>query len=818
MASPVETYNRASQKTATNLKTIAALPQIAALSRLTLPEIETLTDQIAQVVPAGNVPGLILSGLARLESRRVPLVEQQRHLDMLFRGVRDLLDKAVYGAMFAGPAAVIMGYQKLLQLAGKDVDAAFPDGTWQFYLEFALREDTARHANETIGFQRALAAHGIVMSDADILSAWIMAALNCLRAYDRLLENEWRERIYTYQLKQLLAPFPLPDDKAEAVRTAYAAWERQRPYVRGQDAGDEDYPAYRRRKFDVFIQALLEPFSKNARSTFLQAIAAAEQEDLPAYLHQMQILARLEPGPYQETRVSYRLEQASLGVIWKGQIVLFPVVDQTTQEPRDVHTVRGLVTALLNTPAPASGDPLDLLLAQTSRSAQATVRGKLAPACQSALAALGSVPILLNWDRRDVRQPLAAIRQGQRGIGDHALTLFFTEESTVFDQSHIFFDGAWGAALAEILTGEALSWAVYLSQIPPARPARSQPARLLLPATPEVIQAAERARLPAEADAESTGVRLNAVLNLRRLLKMRNDLVNLTVNDLLILYRAIHGQRYAPSPALRDRIETLRRESRPASQSSYRAVVEAIDRVQTNNPAILIPMDASQTSPRERLYPTTFRNPMADLLSWHEATLSALYDYKAASGDRQEAYSLFDERQRQYLRMIAAFGELMRKYKDIALSGQSVSTASIKMLAHMPDAVQRLLDQIPGRFDVLNEIIKGEEVFSNVGRVAKGSTLRRFITAKDDNQQKTLAWGVVTDDQDVMFISLRDFRPHVTVLHENGLADLATLITQDYLDSYVDGFNSFVRELREITTASRETRLKKGALGEDIDV
>src|SRR5262245_56019011 len=167
MASLAATFARASKLTADDLKTIAASPKIAELSRLSLPEIETLSEQIAQVVPAGNVPGLILSGLVRLEGRRVPQAEQQRHLGMLFRGARDLLDKAVYGAMFAGPAAVIMGYQKLLRLAGKDVDAAFPDGTWQFYLEFALREDTARHANETTGIQPRLTAPRIAPSAVD---------------------------------------------------------------------------------------------------------------------------------------------------------------------------------------------------------------------------------------------------------------------------------------------------------------------------------------------------------------------------------------------------------------------------------------------------------------------------------------------------------------------------------------------------------------------------------------------------------------------------------------------------------------------------
>ena len=163
---------------------------MASLSQLTLPEIEQITEQIAQIVPAGNIPGLILNGLARLEGRQVSPAEQQRHLGMLFRGVRDLLDKAVYGAMFAGPAAMIMGYQNLLQLAGKDVEAAFPNGVWQFYLEFALREDTARHANETTAFQRTLFEHQISITDADAPTAWMMAAILCIQNYERLLENE----------------------------------------------------------------------------------------------------------------------------------------------------------------------------------------------------------------------------------------------------------------------------------------------------------------------------------------------------------------------------------------------------------------------------------------------------------------------------------------------------------------------------------------------------------------------------------------------------------------------------------------------------
>jgi hypothetical protein len=119
--------------------------------------------------------------------------------------------------------------------------------------------------------------------------------------------------------------------------------------------------------------------------------------------------------------------------------------------------------------------------------------------------------------------------------------------------------------------------------------------------------------------------------------------------------------------------------------------------------------------------------------------------------------------------------------------------------------LQRLLDKIPERFEVLNNLIKGREVFSNVGAVSPTSTLTRFMTAKDDNNQKQLAWGIITDARAIMRIHLRDFRPHVAALLANGRKDLAALIAQDYLDSYAEGLNRYIHDLTRITSSSRET-------------
>jgi hypothetical protein len=135
-----------------------------------------------------------------------------------------------------------------------------------------------------------------------------------------------------------------------------------------------------------------------------------------------------------------------------------------------------------------------------------------------------------------------------------------------------------------------------------------------------------------------------------------------------------------------------------------------------------------------------------DFYNQHITCLNTLHAYKgSARGSRGPEFKTFYDSQLTYLRLIGGFGELLTRYRNIALAGQSTSTASIKFLGHLPASVQKLLDAIPGKFDVLNEIIKGEEVFSNMGRVAKGSSLRRFITAKDDNDQKPFAWGVLTE-------------------------------------------------------------------------
>ena len=112
-------YQQASIKTANDLRTLTKSTVLSQLSRLSLPEIEYLTDEVARVVPAGNIPGIILSGLARLGGREIPHADTEKQIGMLFKGVRQMLDKAIYGTFFAGPAAILYGYQQCYVLLEK---------------------------------------------------------------------------------------------------------------------------------------------------------------------------------------------------------------------------------------------------------------------------------------------------------------------------------------------------------------------------------------------------------------------------------------------------------------------------------------------------------------------------------------------------------------------------------------------------------------------------------------------------------------------------------------------------------------------------
>ncbi|MEW6404035.1 MAG: hypothetical protein AB1649_19750 [Chloroflexota bacterium] len=797
---PDSDFKRASEFTAKSLKDKASSREARKLSRLSLPEIEKVSDLVSKVIPAGNVPGMILSGLTRISGKHQLAQKVRQDITTLFKEMNLLVDQAKYQAIFATPAMVIWGYQNLLKLAGKDPEDSFPEGIWQFYVDYALREDTARHANETHGFDTVLEENGVHLQPVDRVTAWAMAAITCLHQYPALLANEWYERTCIALLQDVAYGTPLSARYARL----YREWETRRPYGRDADAASYDYPGYRRHVFDEFLKKQLKALPDASVTTWKKKLAALTSEELPAYQKQMSILASLEPGPYGETRAAFPWESTHIGIIYRDSYFLLPVSKDGTSEPVDVLTVRAQVADILSCGPQATGKLKTL--ARVVRSAQPSLRQKFNRVLQEDLKRLRTAPILINAEHRERAQPLAQVRDGERGVGDHSLTIFDTGSTFVFDQSHIFFDGAWGAALAEIITNEALSWAAYLHMLPPLVLLQEKKyQQLKLPFEKTDLKLLEQAR-PAsmEAGAETDRVNLKACQSVRKLFKQRNDLLRLTINDLLVLYRAIHAVTYQPSNQLLSQINDLSR-THPVVSAVIQQSWQDARRV---NPSILIPMDASKRVPRDRLYPLNIEAPLAelDLINLHKQTIQALETYKSSLEDRDAIYSRFDVLQKFYLATLAGFGEILNKAKQIAIQGESASVGAIRLLANLPLPLQRLLDKVPSRFDVVNDLIKGNEVFSNLGAVAQNSSLTRFLTAKDDNNEKHLAWGILTDAGGVMHISLRDFRPHVAALHRIGRQDLADQIAQDYLDAYASGLNQYIADLSRITLASRETQ------------
>ena len=769
-----------------------------ALAPLALPQtINKGTDRFGS---ATGVRGVILNLLARLPGRALTPETAREGENRFVAALRTMWDTAVYALLLVVPAIAIGIYQSALRLTGKVPEDAFPEGTWQFYISYALREDTARHAVESNGFDRTFDHYHIQLSLLDRLTAWAMATIHTLHEYDDILENEWRERVYTAVLRQLTDDL---SDK-EYFAQLYRKWELQRPYSRHDAHPSETYSAYRRAKFDSFLEEAIERVSPEIRREWVMRVRREEKEHLAAYQNQMSILAYLKPDEFGEKRKTISLAEANIGIIYQGQYYLISAIDQESGQPPLIQHVRRQIASILNQDT-SELPPVQLMtLAAVTRSSWRLLRQQLNPELVGSLNLLRRAPILLNFDQRPRKLHLAKLRQAERGVGDHAMTIFDTGESFVFDLSHIFFDGTWGAALAEIMTNEASSWATFLRLQP-----RIQPSSPLYDdddddALPLLIQEKDwqiieqQPRVMMEASGETDNINLPTMLFLRKFFKDRNDLLRLTVNDILVLYRAVHAMTYEPNRGIVDVLKALSREE--ATRTAAQAALQAVSHHRRLNPHILIPLDASKRSPRERLHPMTFSVPFEelDLARLHEHCLDTLQKYNQAKGDFAE----FEEARRVYLGALADFGSLFSRAKNAAALGESASVGTIKLLAHLPRRVQKALDRIPNRFEVLNDIIKGREVYSNIGAVVPNSTLTRFMTAKDDNENKTLVWAVMTDANHKMRITLRDFRPHVALLGAVGYEEVANRMTQDYLDAYASGLNEFVGSLLQITLAN----------------
>lgn len=851
---------------------------LVSLSGLGIPEVQALKQEIAEIFPASNLPSFLLQGLLQLKDRTLPPERIQADLRVLFRGTRQI---GLFSTFLAAPALVIYGYQQLLTLAGKDVESAFPDGLWQFYTEFGLREDTARHSLETVGFQQTWSEAG----ELDAAACWVYTAVQTIFAYDALLANEWHERVLLrcldealeeHAAKRLGRKLPRKPDRrgyalAEqvahlrrefAIERIAADWVAACPYSAPACAQLEAYATYRREQFEDYLDQALRALPAELRAAMRQRYAQRAEGDLPAYQRQMTILMRLRPELYQEHHDPIPLDTARVAVVVGGRYYLIDVCDRdphghllvfpadgSTQStgvalpltrgddgrlydrygrgvtighagvvsaggdrlgrlrPRSIAAIKGQVRAILDQASPVAAPadaalPTDMLLAQAPRVRQNDLRSRLNAITRAALHDLGHAAIVINWDRHDGTLPLRTIRQTQRGCGDHALTLIRTDRSMVFDLSHIFFDGIWGMALAEILTGFATG---CYPQVAMERPSPAVGATALPISDNPGFRKDARVALadsPIEIPAETSAVDLAAISTLRRRLdKIR---LALTVNDLLLLARSAHAASYDPYRPGSPVQAVLEQISRLEDGHRLRHAIDtSIATERAINPALLIPMDASGVDPRLRLFPATFRNPVPEMIP----RLTRCAEMVDQLRQREDAPTLrtFEQERRTLYGELQTFSLLLQALKQVTMRGESFTTTSLRLLAHLPGPVQHLMTLVPQKIGILNEIIKGREVFSNVGQVAPGSSLTRFASSRDDGETKLLVWGVLTDAHGQLYVTLRDFRPHVVGLWQRGHTHPARALTQDYLDAYAESVNRLIRDIQRVFAYKRFT-------------
>ena len=131
------------------------------LRPLSLPTVQRRIALLERFQPTRAALDVVWNGLTSLAGRKPAPERIKQDTQVIFASLEKVA--TLYG-LFVGPATVISIYQYLLKLAGVNPDMAFPNGTWQFYVEYALREDTARHTVETRGFDAVLGQHKLQLS------------------------------------------------------------------------------------------------------------------------------------------------------------------------------------------------------------------------------------------------------------------------------------------------------------------------------------------------------------------------------------------------------------------------------------------------------------------------------------------------------------------------------------------------------------------------------------------------------------------------------------------------------------------------------
>src|SRR5512145_2544979 len=307
------------------------------LTHLGIDAVHALKQEVAEIFPASNLPAFLLQGLIQIEGR---VLKQERVADdlrVLFRSSKQI---GLYGTFLAAPAMVLYGYQRLLTLAGKDIESAFPDGPWQFYTQFGLREDAARHSLESIGFQSALPN----ASELDAATCWVYSSIRTLFTYTDLLAVEWQEHTLLRAIEATLADRAVEllgrslarKEPARArmiaeriilLRQEYrlerlvSGWAAVRPYGGPPDAPLDDYAANRRARFRTYIGDALRYLPPSLRDA-AERRYAAQRDDLAAYQRQLSLLTTLCADSYQDRRCQLPLYKSYVAFVVGGSYYL----------------------------------------------------------------------------------------------------------------------------------------------------------------------------------------------------------------------------------------------------------------------------------------------------------------------------------------------------------------------------------------------------------------------------------------------------------------------------------------------------------------
>lgn len=683
----------------------------------------------------------------------------------------------------------IATYRDLLQMAGKPPAQVWPYGFWHTYTAYRFRDDTARMVLETDGLDQRLGAHGLTPSPAARLTGLLLAGRDLLHGYDALLAMFWRERGYMQTLLRLAAAGPYQQRVAHLVDS----WAIHCPPARGADvAAGVSYARFRRRRFDAFLEHHLQLLPSDLQQAWLTQVQRLPREQRDRFVQQLSICSFQEPGRHSERQIGLAADQCHVGLVLGGRYYLLP------SEPSSPQALLSSVRRLLHG---KRGDGDDLGgLAAVSRDARADLVARLNPGLRTGLALLQRAPLLIAADGGSGAR-LAQLRDGARATGDQPLTIRDSGRALLFDAAPAYFDPAWAATIANLYTEEALSWITYLESGPQQRAEAPIPLRpVALPWQPLEKQWLRQAPRPAaDIAVENSGVQWRALEALRRLMGRRRDLRSLDTLGLFLLYRAAFGAAYEPARDVHASLAALQADPRTRV-----AATTALAALQPNREAsLLVPLETPGRVPQRRMTPLLLTMPLDewDFVAEHQHVVGALQRYATADRDGRHPYQRFDDRQRAYLRHIAGFTTALQTTRA-ALAGVTSARAGENPLP--PGWLIRHAD-IVADSGAAQRLREARELVIALGPQPAGGSVRRFLPPRDQSPHLQLIWGLCGGAAAPLHLTLRDARPHVTALQQVGHGDLAERIADDLLTQFSVGFNSFVRDLHRIVTASRES-------------